>query len=80
MKPEEAVRKFESKYPGREVKEIRVLKDGFFITAPQKASEDIDYSDPFFVMDSAGNKIVGFVPSENFELFNKIMGSSKPAK
>lgn len=81
MKPAEAIKRFESKYPDREVKEIRVLKDSFFITAPMKNSDGTDYSDPFFVLNSRTGEIVGFIPTDNMELFGKIMSAkAEPVK
>lgn len=77
MTPKEAITKFESKNPDRKVRDVRVLKDGFFITAPLKDIKGVDYSDPFFLMSSKTGEIEGFSPIENMEMFHKIM-KAKP--
>ena len=73
MNVQEAIKTVIAKYPDRVVEEAYENNGLYLMVAPHKESKGPDFSDPFFLLNSANGKCTPFIPSESFELYSNMM-------
>lgn len=72
MSGKDAEKKLLTKFPNREVIDCYLYKGNYLFLAPDKKLGMMnDFSDPYFIVDRTTGSISSFLPSEDFDGFDK---------
>ena len=67
----EVINDFMATHPGRIVKEVYKFANGYFVAAPTRGVDE-DFSDPFFIISKKDGKVIPFIPSQDFNTYEKM--------
>lgn len=70
VKSKEAMSLFRKKFPELTITRAAVYDDTYYIVEALKNPNEVDYSDPYYVIDKNTGKISGFLPTDNLARFH----------
>ena len=67
LTPKEAYFRFKGKYPKLEPSEAGLYKRKFYIFVASEMKDEVDYNDPYYVIDALTGRFVNFNPFDDIK-------------